>query len=111
MQGPGGCHRLKTFDEAEQICNNKGYRMCSLQEVKEGRVRELAAAWIPKDLDRHPVFARGEGECLIVESERVTFRGTICRVNDVLYTKSKIEQTLELVQTQIQKKLLFVATI
>ena len=53
--GPSGygCHRLKTFDEAEQICNRKGYRMCSLQEVKEGRVKGTVAAWIPKDLDRH----------------------------------------------------------
>ena len=74
---------LKTFDEAEQICNRKGYRMCSLQEVKEGRVRELVAAWTPKGFGPTPVFKEIEGECLIVESGKGHFfRGQICRVND-----------------------------
>jgi hypothetical protein len=64
-----GCNTMKTYDEAEQICNNKGYRLCSIQEVKEGRVKGTGCG-----MDGHRIWTDSgntkdeEGECLVVES-------------------------------------------
>jgi len=73
-----GCNTMKTYDEAEQICSKKGYRLCSIKEVKEGRVKgtgcgmDAQRIWTDTSLQKEE-----EGECLVVESGKgYYFRGT-----------------------------------
>ena len=85
---------MKTFDEAEEACSKKGYRLCSVKELKEGRARGTGCG-----MDNQRVWTDTgmkqeiEGECLVVETGKgYYFRGSDLSVNDCCDPKAKLNK-------------------
>ena len=73
-----GCNTKKTFAEAKDICDKKGFRLCTIDEVIAGRVKGTGC-----DMDEQTIWTSSgmtpdptKGECMIVpKGKNYFFRG------------------------------------